>query len=134
MRSHASRHHAHQRCVLRASPRCVPRAHSVSGGPDRADPTSVAGGVRPLKIAVRGEAPCDLAPARRAVRAALRPYGVTQDAELVLAFVDDAAMRELNRRYRRKDRTTDVLSFGPSLRRGAKGPAAAAALRREADG
>ena len=79
------------------------------------------GGVRPLKIAVRGEAPCDLAPARRAVRAALRPYGVTKDAELVLAFVDDAAMRDLNRRYRRKDRTTDVLSFGQSLRRGAKG-------------
>ena len=57
-----------------------------------------------------------------------------QDAELVLAFVDDAAMRELNSRYRRKDRTTDVLSFGQSLPRGAKGTAAAASLRREADG
>jgi len=68
------------------------------------------------------------------VRAALRPYGVTADAELVLAFVDDAAMRELNRRYRGKDRTTDVLSFGQSLRRGAKGTRAAASLRREADG
>jgi probable rRNA maturation factor len=43
-------------------------------------------------------------------------------------------MRELNRRYRRKDRTTDVLSFGQSLRRGAKGKAAASMLRREADG
>lgn len=68
------------------------------------------------------------------MRAALRPYGVTRDAELVLAFVDDAAMRELNRRYRGKDRTTDVLSFGQSLRRGAKGTSAAASLRREADG
>jgi probable rRNA maturation factor len=68
------------------------------------------------------------------VRAALRPYGVTRDAELALAFVDDAAMRELNRRYRRKDRTTDVLSFGQSLRRGAKGTTAAASLKREADG
>jgi probable rRNA maturation factor len=57
-----------------------------------------------------------------------------QDAEIVLAFVDDAAMRELNSRYRRKDRTTDVLSFGQSLPRGAKGTAAAASLRREADG
>ena len=52
----------------------------------------------------------------------------------MLAFVDDAAMRDLNRRYRRKDRTTDVLSFGQSLPRGAKGTAAAASLRREADG
>ena len=43
-------------------------------------------------------------------------------------------MRELNRRYRRKDRTTDVLSFGQSLRRGAKGTTAAASLKREADG
>jgi len=59
---------------------------------------------------------------------------VTGDAELVLAFVDDAAMRDLNRRYRQKDRTTDVLSFGQSLRRGAKGTSAASSVRREADG
>jgi probable rRNA maturation factor len=52
----------------------------------------------------------------------------------VIAFVDDAAMRELNRRYRRKHRTTDVLSFGQSLRRGEKGKTAASALTREADG
>lgn len=68
------------------------------------------------------------------MRAALRPYDVTRDAELVIAFVDDLAMRELNRRYRRKDRTTDVLSFGQSLPRGAKGATAVASLRREADG
>jgi probable rRNA maturation factor len=59
---------------------------------------------------------------------------VTSDAELTLAFVDDGAMRELNRRYRGKARTTDVLSFGQSLPAGAKGAGAAAALRREADG
>lgn len=59
---------------------------------------------------------------------------MTRDAEIVLAFVDDAAMRELNRRYRRKDRTTDVLSFGQPLPRRAKGVSAAASLRREADG
>jgi probable rRNA maturation factor len=68
------------------------------------------------------------------VRTVLGPFGVTKDAELVLAFVDDAAMRELNRRYRNKDRTTDVLSFGQSLPPGAKGAEAATALRREADG
>lgn len=52
----------------------------------------------------------------------------------MLAFVDDEVMRELNRRYRMKDRTTDVLSFGQSLRRGVKGTTAAATLKREADG
>ena len=68
------------------------------------------------------------------MRAALRPYGVTKDAELVIAFIEDAAMRELNRRFRKKDRTTDVLSFGQSLRRGLKGARAASTLKREADG
>ena len=43
-------------------------------------------------------------------------------------------MRELNRRYRLNDRTTDVLSFGQTLRRGIRGTTAAASLRREADG
>ncbi len=52
----------------------------------------------------------------------------------MLAFIDDLAMRELNRRYRKKDRTTDVLSFGQSLPRGTKGTTAATALEREADG
>src|SRR5687768_2196610 len=43
-------------------------------------------------------------------------------------------MRELNRRHRRKDKTTDVLSFGQELPRHAKGAAAVAALDREPDG
>ncbi len=51
-----------------------------------------------------------------------------------MAFVDDLAMRDLNRRYRGKDRTTDVLSFGQPLPREVKGAPAADALRREADG
>lgn len=53
---------------------------------------------------------------------------------MTVAYVDDAAMRELNRRHRRKDRTTDVLSFGQRLAAGAKGAAAASALEREPDG
>ncbi len=39
------------------------------------------------------------------------------DAELSVLFVGDRAMRSLNRQYRGKDETTDVLSF--SLREGA---------------
>lgn len=81
-----------------------------------------------------GRPPVDLAPVRRAIRAALRPYGLPRDVEVALAFVDDATMRDLNRRHRRKDRTTDVLSFGQPLPRRAKGAVAAAALAREPDG
>jgi probable rRNA maturation factor len=42
-------------------------------------------------------------------------------------------MRELNRTYRRKDRTTDVLSFGQTVGR-AKGERAVKKLARDADG
>ena len=34
--------------------------------------------------------------------------------EIAIAIVSDARIRALNRRYRRKDRTTDVLSFEPA--------------------
>lgn len=40
----------------------------------------------------------------------LRSIGIP-DAELSVLFVGDRAMRSLNRRYRHKDKTTDVLSF-----------------------
>lgn len=43
-------------------------------------------------------------------RRVLRFLDVEAD-DLAIAFVDDAAMREMNRRFRRKDRTTDVLTF-----------------------
>jgi probable rRNA maturation factor len=45
----------------------------------------------------------------------LRSIGLP-DAELSVLFIGDRAMRTLNRRYRGKDETTDVLSF--SLREG----------------
>jgi probable rRNA maturation factor len=68
-----------------------------------------------LRIAIAGEAPCDLAPVRRAVRSAVRPYALPRDAEVLLAFVTDDVMRDLNRRFRGIDRTTDVLSFGEAI-------------------
>jgi probable rRNA maturation factor len=70
---------------------------------------------------------------RRAIRAAVRPYGLPADARITVAFIDDDQMRALNARYRRKDRTTDVLSFGQPLRR-AKGEGAVKRLARDADG
>ena len=42
-------------------------------------------------------------------------------------------MRTLNRRYRKKDRTTDVLSFGQAVGR-SKGQRAVKKLQRDADG
>ena len=47
---------------------------------------------------------------RRTAQTILSGLGLT-DAELSIAFVDDAAIRVLNRDWRRLDRATDVLSF-----------------------
>jgi probable rRNA maturation factor len=82
---------------------------------------------------VRGDAPCDLAPVRRAVRSAVKPYALPSDARITIAFIDDDQMRALNRRYRRKDRTTDVLSFGQRVGR-SKGERAVRKLQRDPDG
>ncbi len=87
-----------------------------------------------MKINTRGTAPSDLALAKRAMRAAARPHDVPAAAEVTLAFVDDAEMRALNKRYRGKDKTTDVLSFGDALPAGVRGHDAAALLRPSRDG
>ena len=68
-----------------------------------------------MRITITGEAPCDLAPVRSAIRRAARPFGLPHDAEVHLAFISDDDMRELNRRFRNKNRTTDVLSFGETI-------------------
>ena len=68
------------------------------------------------------------------MQAVVKPYRVPPRTVVTLAFVDDEAMRDLNRRYRRKDRTTDVLSFGEDLPAGARGRTAAASLRPGPDG
>jgi probable rRNA maturation factor len=68
------------------------------------------------------------------MQAAAKPYRVPPGTVVTLAFVDDPAMRDLNRRYRRKDKTTDVLSFGEDLPAGARGLTAAGSLRPGPDG
>ena len=83
-----------------------------------------------MRIAIAGEAPCELAPIRRAIRRAVRPYRLPRDAEVRVAFISDADMRALNKRFRRIDRTTDVLSFGEAIPARDRGPGAVAHLER----
>jgi len=50
------------------------------------------------------------APLRALITAALAPEGL-RIGEIAIVLTDDAALRELNRRWRGIDRATDVLSF-----------------------
>jgi probable rRNA maturation factor len=68
-----------------------------------------------MRIAIVGEAPGEVARIRQAIRRAVRPYGLPRDAEVQVAFVSDEEMRSLNKRFRRIDKTTDVLSFGEAI-------------------
>lgn len=67
------------------------------------------------------------------MHAAVKPYALPADARITVAFISDEDMRGLNQRYRKKDRTTDVLSFGQAVGR-AKGERAVKKLARDADG
>ncbi len=51
---------------------------------------------------------------KKIARLVLKEQDVPGDCELSITFIDDAQMRELNRTYRKIDRTTDVLSFPQS--------------------
>ena len=68
------------------------------------------------------------------MRAAVRPYRLPSGTVVTLAFVDDVRMRELNARYRNKDRTTDVLSFGEDFAPDVRGRVAASRLAPGPDG
>lgn len=87
-----------------------------------------------MRVVVRGTPPCDVALARRAMRSAARPYRLPAGTLVTLAFVDDAEMRALNRRYRDMDRTTDVLSFGEDFPPGIRGTVAGSRLVPGPDG
>jgi len=66
-----------------------------------------------VTVLVRSEHARGAAAARRLARRARRYLAVLgrSEAELSLLVVGDRAIRALNRRWRRKDRVTDVLSF-----------------------
>ena len=48
---------------------------------------------------------------RRLVKESLGAHSAGAEVELSLLITDDATVRELNKKYRGKDKTTDVLSF-----------------------
>jgi probable rRNA maturation factor len=48
---------------------------------------------------------------RRLVKESLGAHGVDTEVELSLLITDNATVRELNKKYRGKDKPTDVLSF-----------------------
>ena len=48
---------------------------------------------------------------RKVLGKAAELYGLSEGVEVGVTFLDDAAIQELNRDYRDKDRPTDVLSF-----------------------
>ena len=73
--------------------------------------SAAAGHKRAMTIGVFGRAPgVSRTALRRWVRTVLQHLDQTQ-AELSLALVTDPEIHDLNRRYRGKDRPTDVLSF-----------------------
>ncbi|MFI5308488.1 MAG: rRNA maturation RNase YbeY [Polyangiales bacterium] len=76
--------------------------------------------IRVLRTA-RGRAALAPATVRRRGRRMLAALGL-EDAELSILLCDDTVMRELNRRHRGLDRTTDVLAF--AMREGEPSPAA----------
>lgn len=48
---------------------------------------------------------------RKAIRTTLESEGFSHPCEISVTFTDSEGIRELNREYRRIDRSTDVLSF-----------------------
>lgn len=67
-----------------------------------------------LELVIRGRLPSGIRKNEviRLARAAYVSGGGRVSAEMSVSVVSDAEIRRLNRQYRRKDKVTDVLSFG----------------------
>ncbi len=69
----------------------------------------------PISVARPNNHPGLAAPLRALVRAALA-LEERRPGEIAIVLTDDATIRALNRRWRKLDRATDVLSFGYDVR------------------
>jgi probable rRNA maturation factor len=69
-----------------------------------------------LEITLSGRAPhgVTLPTIRRAFHETFRLAKKTERGSVSLAFISDAEMKKLNMRWRKKNKTTDVLSFAPA--------------------
>lgn len=65
-----------------------------------------------VPVARRVKAPVSDAWVKKMITAALRGARVKDSVEVGVVFVSDLEMTKLNTTYRRKKKTTDVLSFG----------------------
>ncbi len=54
-------------------------------------------------------------PIQKLAREVLKSEGVDSESELSIVITDDETVQDLNRRYRDRDETTDVLSFSLGL-------------------
>ena len=68
-----------------------------------------------IDVTLHGRAPkgVDLPMIRRAFQETFRIARKTERGSVSVAFISDAEMKKLNTRWRKKNRTTDVLSFAP---------------------
>jgi probable rRNA maturation factor len=69
-----------------------------------------------IDVTLHGRAPAgvDLPMIRRALHETFRLVRKTERGTVSVAFITDAEMKKLNQRWRKKNRTTDVLSFAPA--------------------
>ncbi len=66
-----------------------------------------------IKVLIQSDSryPVDRKRIRRQAIKVLKNRGVTADTEVSILFVGDRKMKQLNKKYRGKEETTDVLSF-----------------------
>ena len=75
-----------------------------------------------IKVLIKTDSryPIDRKKVREKIKEVLKSKRLTQNVELSLSFIGDRKMKTLNFKYRKKNETTDVLSF--SMREGKSFP------------